>query len=87
MKLLNTPINCIYYSILNWDFDRFELTSKINSLLAFDVTRIKAATDDIEASLNHLEKNSKKMERSSIENYEGYLRSKSDLNEEKQIRL
>lgn len=65
------------------DFDRFELTSKINSLLAFDVTRIKAATDDIEASLNHVKRIRKKMERSSIENYEGYLRSKSDLNEEK----
>lgn len=65
------------------DFDRFELTSKINSLLAFDVTRIKAATDDIEASLNHVKRIRKKMERSSTENYEGYLRSKSDLNEEK----
>ena len=65
------------------DFDRFELTSKINSLLAFDVTRIKAATDDIEASLNHVKRIRKKMERSSTENYEGYLRSKSDLNEKK----
>lgn len=65
------------------DFDRFELTSKINSLLAFDVSRIKAATDDIDASLNHVKRIRKKMERSSIENYEGYLKSKSDLNEEK----
>ncbi len=65
------------------DFDRFELTSKINSLLAFDVSRIKAATDDINASLNHVKRIRKKMERSSIENYEGYLKSKSDLNEEK----
>ncbi len=65
------------------DFDRFELTSKINSLLAFDVSRIKAATDDIGASLNHVKRIRKKMERSSIENYEGYLKSKSDLNEEK----
>lgn len=65
------------------DFDRFELTSKINSLLSFDTSRIKAATDDIEASLNHVKRIRKKMERSSIENYEGYLKSKSDLNEEK----
>ncbi len=65
------------------DFDRFELTSKINSLLAFDISRIKAATDDIEASLNHVKRIRKKMERSSIENYEGYLQSKSDLNEKK----
>ena len=65
------------------DFDRFELTSKINSLLAFDVSRIKAATDDIDASLNHVKRIRKKMERSSIENYEGYLKAKSDLNEEK----
>lgn len=65
------------------DFDRFELTSKINSLLAFDVNRIKAATDDIDASLNHVKRIRKKMERSSIENYEVYLQSKSDLNEKK----
>lgn len=65
------------------DFDRFELTSKINSLLSFDTTRIKAATDDIEVSLNHVKRIRKKMERSSIENYEVYLKSKSDLNEEK----
>ena len=65
------------------DFDRFELTSKINGLLSFDVTRIKAATDDIDASLNHVKRIRKKMERSSIENYEGYLQSKSDLNEKK----
>lgn len=65
------------------DFDRFELTSKINSLLAFDISRIKAATDDIDASLNHVKRIRKKMERSSIENYEGYLKAKSDLNEEK----
>ena len=65
------------------DFDRFELTSKINSLLSFDTSRIKAATDDIEASLNHVKRIRKKMERSSVENYEGYLKAKSDLNEEK----
>lgn len=65
------------------DFGRFELTSKINSLLSFDTSRIKAATDDIEASLNHVKRIRKKMERSSVENYEGYLKTKSDLNEEK----
>ncbi len=65
------------------DFDRFELTSKINSLLAFDIARIRAATDDIEASLNHVKRIRKKMERSSVENYEEYLKAKSDLNEKK----
>ncbi len=65
------------------DFDRFELASKINSLLAFDISRIKAATDDIDASLNHVKRIRKKMERSNIENYEGYLQEKSDLNEKK----
>ena len=29
------------------DFDRFELTAKINSLLAYDTNRVKEATDDI----------------------------------------
>ena len=65
------------------DFDRYELTSKINSLNAFDVNRIKKATDDSEASLNHVKRIRKKMERSSMEGYEGYLQAKSDLNEEK----
>lgn len=65
------------------DFDRFELTAKINSLLAFDINRIKGATDDIKTSLNHVKRLRKKMERSSIENYDGYLQMKSDLNEKK----
>lgn len=65
------------------DFDRFELTAKINSLLAFDINRIKGATDDIKTSLNHVKRLRKKMERSSIENYDGYLQMKSDLNEQK----
>lgn len=68
-------------TILNLsDFDRYELTSKINSMLAFDVSRIKSATDDINASLNHVKRIRKKMERSSIENYDYYLQKKSDLN-------
>ena len=65
------------------DFDRYELTAKINSLLAFDVGRIKAATKDIDASLNHVKRIRKKMEQSSIENYDAYLQKKSDLNERK----
>lgn len=69
------------------DFDRYELTAKINSLLAFDVNRIKLATDDIEASLNHVKRIRKKMERSSIENYEDYLQKKSDLNEQKSEKI
>ena len=65
------------------DFDRFELTTKINSLLAFDVGRIKSTTDDIEASLSCVKRIRKKMERSSIENYDAYLLEKSNLNEQK----
>lgn len=65
------------------DFDRFELTSKINSLLAFDVGRIQTTTDDIDASLSCVKRIRKKMERSSIENYDAYLLEKSDLNEQK----
>lgn len=65
------------------DFDRFELTSKINSFLAFDSNRIKEATDDIKNSLNHVKRLRQRIERSSIENYDGYLQMKSDLNEKK----
>ena len=38
------------------DLDRYELNSKINSLKAFDVERVRAATDDIEESLNHVKR-------------------------------
>lgn len=65
------------------DLDRYELNSKINSLNSFDVERIKAATDDIEASLKHVKRIRKKMECSSVENYEAYLQAKSNLNEKK----
>lgn len=65
------------------DLDRYELNSKINSLNSFAVERIKAATDDIEASLKHVKRIRKKMECSSVENYEAYLQAKSDLNEKK----
>ena len=44
------------------DFDRFELTAKINSLLAYDTNRVKAATDDIKASLKCVKRIRKKME-------------------------
>ena len=65
------------------DNDRFELIARINSLLAFDTGRIKSATKDIDASLNHVKRIRKKMERSSVENYEDYLQQKSDLNEKR----
>lgn len=65
------------------DNDRFELMAKINSLLAFDTGRIRSATKDIDASLNHVKRIRKKMERSSVENYEDYLQQKSDLNEKR----
>lgn len=65
------------------DFDRFELTAKINSLLAYDTGRVKEATEDIKASLNRVKSIRKKMERSSVDNYDEYLQKKSDLNEKK----
>lgn len=65
------------------DFDKYELIAKINSLLAYDVGRIQAATDDIKASLQCVERIRKKMKKSSIENYDGYLQAKSDLNEQR----
>lgn len=68
------------------DFDRYELTSRINSLLSFDVNRIKSATEDIEASLKCVKRIRQKMERSSIESYDDYLQKKSDLNEQKSKR-
>jgi len=68
------------------DFDKYELTAKINSLLAYDIGRIQAATDDIEASLQCVKRIQEKMKRSSVENYDGYLQAKSDLNEQKSNR-
>lgn len=65
------------------DLDRYELNAKINSLISFKINRIKDATDDIEASLKHVKRIRKKMEYSSVENYEEYLQAKSDLNEKK----
>lgn len=68
------------------DFDKYELTAKINSLLAYDIGRIQAATDDIEASLQCVKRIQEKMKRSSVENYDGYLQAKSDLNEQRSNR-
>ena len=65
------------------DLDRYELNAKINTLLAFDVSRIKKATEDIEASLKCVKRIRKKMERSSVDNYDEYLQKKSILNEKK----
>lgn len=65
------------------ELDRYELNSKINSLLSFDVTRIKAAVDDNAASKKHVQRIRKKMECSSVDNYETYLQTKSDFNEKK----
>ena len=65
------------------EYDQFELTSKINSLLAFDTGRIKTATEDIKASLNCVKRIRKKMERSSVDNYDDYLLEKNCLNEKK----
>ena len=48
-----------------------------------DIDRIKKATDDIEASLQHTKRIRKKMEKSSIDNYDEYLQKKSELNEQK----
>ena len=65
------------------EYSQYELTAKINSLLTFDVNRIKIATKEINASLNHVKRIRKKMEQSSIENYDDYLQKKSDINEKK----
>lgn len=65
------------------EFDKFELISKINSMIAFDPGRIKTATTEISASLNCVKRIRKKMERSSVENYEGFLQAKNDFNEQK----
>ena len=71
-------------SVLNLsEFDKFELISKINSMVAFDTGRIKTATTEINDSLNCVKRIRKKMERSSVENYEGFLQAKNDLNEQK----
>jgi len=68
------------------DFDKYELTAKINSLLAYDIGRIQTATDNIEASSQCVKRIQEKMKRSSVDNYDGYLQAKSDLNEQKSNR-
>lgn len=65
------------------NLDGYELNSKINSYLAFDIDRIKKATEDIKASLQHTKRIRKKVERSSVDNYDEYLQKKSKLNEQK----
>lgn len=65
------------------NLDCNELNSKINWLTAFDIDRIKKATDEIEASLQYTKRIRKKMEKSSIDNYDEYLQKKSELNEQK----
>ena len=65
------------------DLQRYELNAKINSLLSFDVTRIKRAVDDIDASLKCVKRIRKKMEKSSVDNYDEYLQKKIELNERK----
>lgn len=63
--------------------DSFDLSSRINNLLAFDVRRISTATKDIDASLKCVKRIRQKMEKSSVDNYEDYLQEKSRLNEER----
>ena len=65
------------------NLDRYELNSKINSLTTFDIERIKKATEEIEESLQYTKQIRKKMEKSSIDNYDEYLQKKSELNEQK----
>lgn len=79
-----TDITSKITPILNLsEFDKFELISKINSMIAFDTGRIKTATTEINASLNCVKRIRKKIERSGVENYEGFLQAKNNLNEEK----
>lgn len=69
-------------TILNLsEADQYEMLSQINSLLMFDIGRIKKATDEINKSLTHTNQIRKKMEQSSTNDYENYLREKSKLNE------
>lgn len=63
--------------------DELALTAKINSLLSFDTNRVKEATHDIEGSLRTTKRIREKMDKCSIDNYEEYLESKSELNEHK----
>lgn len=71
-------------TILNLsEFDRFELIAKIDNLLAFDINKVKAVTENIEDSLNKTKKVRDKLKNSSVENYEIYLQEKSELNETK----
>lgn len=63
--------------------DELALTAKINSLLSFDTNRVKEATGDIEGSLRTTKRIREKMDKCSIDNYEEYLESKSELNEQK----
>lgn len=63
--------------------DELALTAKINSLLSFDTNRVKEATHDIEGSLKTTKRIREKMDKCSIDNYEEYLESKSELNEHK----
>ena len=63
--------------------DELALTAKINSLLSFDTNRVKEATRDIEGSLRTTKRIREKMDKCSIDNYEEYLESKSELNEQK----
>jgi len=63
--------------------DELALIAKINTLLSFDISRIKEATKDIESSLKTTKRIRDKMNKSSIDNYEEYLEQKSELNEQK----
>lgn len=63
--------------------DELALTAKINSLLSFDTNRVKEATRDIEGSLRTTKRIREKMDKCSVDNYEEYLESKSELNEQK----
>ena len=69
------------------ELDGWNLISQINSLMAFDTSRIKKVTNDIEASKNHVKRIRNKIEKSSVDNYEEYLKLKSDLNESKSQNL
>ncbi len=69
------------------ELDGWNLISQINSIMAFDTSRIKKVTSDIDASLNHVKRIRTKIEKSSVDNYEEYLKLKSDLNEAKSQNL
>lgn len=63
--------------------DKYDITSKINDILSFDIEKIKKATVEIDESLERVKQIRKKMERSNTDDYDVYLQKKMDMSEQK----